>query len=83
MECLLVRLSSKNLILLKARRGYVMCGYLNIRVAEKFGDAAAVVRGVSTILQAVDATVAECTRMAKRLGVRKGQPVRETLALLG
>jgi len=81
-EALAIRLISKNFILLKGRKGYVMCGYLDLRSAEKFGDAAVRVTGVSTISQAVNSTVSACTSKAKKFGIRKGQAVKEALKLL-
>ena len=33
-EAFLINLQSKNLILLRGSRGYVMCGYLNMKAAE-------------------------------------------------
>jgi len=81
-EALAVKLQSKTLVLLRGANGYVMCGYLNLKVAEKFKDAAAKVVGVSSIDDALSSTVHSCTSAARKLGIRKGQPVKEALALL-
>lgn len=81
-EALLIPLFKKNLILLRGSKGYVMCGYLNLRVAEKFKDVAVKIVGVKTINDALRAKVHSCTDSAKRLGIRKGQPVKEVLKLL-
>lgn len=81
-EAFLVRLFDKNLIILKGSKGYVMCGYLNLKVAEKFKDAAVKITGVSTIKQALQATVYSRTSLAGRLGIYKGQPIRETLKII-
>ena len=48
-EAVLIKLLDKNLILLRGSRGYVMCGYLNLKAAEKFKEAAVKITGVSTI----------------------------------
>ena len=34
-----------NMIIIQCRNGYLMCGYLNLDAAERFGDAAVVVSG--------------------------------------
>lgn len=34
-----------SMILIRCRKGYLMCGYLNLAAAEKFGDAAVLVGG--------------------------------------
>lgn len=81
-EAMLIPLLSKNLILLRGSKGYVMCGYLNLKVAEKFGDVAIKIVGVSSIADALKAKVHSCTSSAKKLGIRKGQPVKEVLKLL-
>jgi len=81
-EAVCIRLQSKNFILLRGRRGYVMCGYLDLKAAEKFGDAAVKIRGVSTIKQAIKTTVHSCTSQALKLGISKGQPVAGFLNLI-
>ncbi|MCK9613925.1 MAG: DUF1805 domain-containing protein [Candidatus Omnitrophica bacterium] len=76
---LLMPLKTKNLIVLHGRRGYVMCGYLNLKVAEKFNDVAVKIVGVRTINDALCASVHSCTSAAARLGIKKGQPVKDVL----
>lgn len=75
-------LGAKSLVLVKAKRGFIMCGYLNLRAAEKFYDAACVVKGVANIDDLLNATVAGLTKNAKALGVRKGMPAREAIKFL-
>ena len=77
-----LELLTKKLIVLRGRRGYIMCGYLNLRVAEKFRDCAAKITGVSTIDESLKVRVHSCTRKAKKLGIYKGQPVREALRII-
>jgi len=81
-EAVLVKLQSKNLILFRGRKGYVMCGYLNLTVAEKFKDAAVKIVGVSKIKEALNATVHSCSFPARKLGIHKGQPIKEVLKLI-
>lgn len=81
-DALSVKLLSKNFILLKGSRGYIMCGYLNLKTAEKFKDVAVKVSGVSTIEEALESTVFSCTLFARRLGIHKLQPVREVLKII-
>lgn len=81
-EAILVKLQHKNLILLKGSKGYVMCGYLNLKAAQKFKEAAVKIVGVSTISEALKTKVFSCTNAAKRLGIYKGQPVREVLQII-
>jgi uncharacterized protein YunC (DUF1805 family) len=74
-----LKLLKKTLIVLRGSRGYIMCGYLNLRVAEKFRDCAAKITGVSTIQESLKTKIRSCTRQAKKLGIYKGQPVRDAL----
>jgi uncharacterized protein YunC (DUF1805 family) len=78
-EAIQVRLLSKNFVLLRGRLGYVMCGYLNLKTAEKFKDRAVKVTGVSGIKDTLNAKVHSCTSQARKLGIAKGQTVREAL----
>jgi uncharacterized protein YunC (DUF1805 family) len=78
-EAIQIRLLSKNFILLRGRLGYVMCGYLNLKTAEKFKDRAVKVTGVSGIKDALNAKVHSCTSEARKLGIAKGLFIREVL----
>ena len=81
-EALDMQLGSRHLIVLKGSKGYIMCGYLNQSVAAGFGDAAIKIKGVSSIRDALRATVFSCTSSARKLGVRAGQPVKEAVRLI-
>lgn len=81
-EAFSIELSGKNLIVLRGSRGFIMCGYLDLAVAEKFGDAAARITGVSTIDEALAARIGTCTSRARALGITEGQGVEDALALL-
>ncbi len=67
------------LIIAKTDKGYVMCGYLNIEVAEKLGDAAAIVSGVSSVEELLEKPVKAVTTRARSLGVEPGMTGREAL----
>lgn len=77
-----MKLQHKNLVLLKGSKGYIMCGYLNLKTAEKFGEAAVKITGVSNIKEALKTSAYSLTTAAKKLGIRKGQPIAEVLKLL-
>ncbi|MFA5114545.1 MAG: DUF1805 domain-containing protein [Candidatus Omnitrophota bacterium] len=81
-ETLVMDLAKKRLIVLRGRYGYVMCGYLNLKAARNFNDAAAKITGVSNIKGALKAKVFASTPRARRLGVYPGQPIREALKLM-
>ncbi|NOZ58682.1 MAG: DUF1805 domain-containing protein [Euryarchaeota archaeon] len=74
-----IPLGKAPLLVILAKRGYLMCGYLNVEAAEKLGDAAAVVRGVRTFDDMLSARVEETTSAAEALGVERGMRGREAL----
>ena len=67
-----IDLGNASLILLKSRKGYVMCGYLNMDVANKLGDIAGKVTGVKTIDDALKANIVEVSYKAKKKGLKVG-----------
>ena len=81
-EGISIGLQAKSFVLLRGSKGYVMCGYLDLRTAEKFQDAAVKITGVASVKDALNASVHSCTSAARKLGVRKGQPVRDILSLI-
>jgi uncharacterized protein YunC (DUF1805 family) len=81
-EAILIKLLSKNLIILKGSKGYIMCGYLNLKVANKFGDAAAKIVKVSTIKDALKTKIESASNKAKKLGIYKGQAVKDALKII-
>jgi uncharacterized protein YunC (DUF1805 family) len=72
-----------NLLLIKGEKGFVMCGYLSSEVAERVGLAAAIVSGVSTFDDVLNAEIKFATSKAKELGVEPGMVVKEVISMLG
>jgi len=77
-----IELASKSLIVIVGNKGYIMCGYLNMAVADKFKDVAVRVTGVDTISQVLRAKVESCSKQACKMGIYKGQPVKEVLGII-
>ncbi len=77
-----LNLGKKNLVVLKAKRGFIICGYLNLKVAQGFGDAAGIVKGVSSVRDLLEAPIFNLTKKAYSLGVRKGMPAKEAVLKL-
>lgn len=67
------------LLVIRANKGFVMCGYLNIEVANKLGDAAVRVTGVKTFDDVLNAKAVDVSEAAKKLGITIGMPAREAL----
>jgi uncharacterized protein YunC (DUF1805 family) len=60
---------SAPMLLIMAEKGFVMCGFLNMETAEKLNVAAAVVSGVKTFEDVLNAQVKTITSKAKGFGV--------------
>jgi uncharacterized protein YunC (DUF1805 family) len=60
-----------------------MCGYLNGEVAERVGLAAAIVSGVNSFEDVLNAQIKTATSKAKELGVGPGMIVKDVISKLG
>ena len=70
---------SPPLLLVVADKGFVMCGFLNVDAAEKLGVTAAMVSGVKTFEDVLNAQVKATTTKAKNSGVDAGMRGSEAL----
>lgn len=70
---------SPPLVLIVTDKGFVMCGFLNVEAAERLGVAAAMVSGVKTFEDVLNAEVKTTTSKAKSLGVQPGMRGAEAL----
>ena len=69
-------------LLIRAPRGILGCGYFAVGTAEKVGDPLAVVSGVSSFDDMLNASVKAVSSAAAELGVRPGISGREALLLM-
>ncbi len=67
------------LLVIRAAKGFVMCGYLNIDIANKLGDVAVRVSGVRSFEDVLNAKAVDVSEAAKELGITVGMPAREAL----
>lgn len=70
---------SPPLLLVSGDKGFVMCGFLNMEAAERMNVAAAMVSGVKTFEDVLDAQIKAATTKAKTLGVQIGTKAAEAL----
>jgi len=80
-----IKVELKNLpplILIEGEKGFVMCGYLNIDAAESLGATAAVVSGVKSFEDVLNAEIKSSTTKAKGLGLKPGSIVRDVIGAL-
>lgn len=77
-----IKLPHANLVLVVAEKGYVCCGFLDLATAEKLSDAAAIVRGVKTTQDLLQAKIVALTTFAEKLGIKPGMTGKGALELL-
>jgi uncharacterized protein YunC (DUF1805 family) len=70
------------LIIVKAKKGYIACSYIDKATAEKVGDIAAFVSGVKNLEDLKKAKIRETTTWAEDLGIREGMSVKKALELM-
>lgn len=68
-----------NIILIKAPHGFLGCGYFNIETANKLQEAVAIVTGVKTYDDMLNATVVNVSVAAEKSGIVKGMTGRDAL----
>jgi len=71
-----------DLLVITAPKGYVMCGYLNIDIAEKKGSVAAIATGVKNTGELYNAKIVAVTSFAKNAGLKIGMKVSDALELM-
>jgi len=64
-----IPLQNAVLVVACGRKGYVMCGYLNLDAAEQKKDAACIVKGIKTVDDLLNGKVVGVTSEAKKLGI--------------
>jgi len=74
--------NSPPLVIIRGRKGFVMCGYLDINVANKLGLIAARVVGVKNVEEILEKEIVNVTSKAKELGIKEGMKVKEILELI-
>ncbi|MFH2070518.1 MAG: DUF1805 domain-containing protein [Elusimicrobiota bacterium] len=77
-----IPLQNSTLVLVVAKKGYIMCGYLDIATADKFDDCACVVRGVSSVDELLKSKVVEVSSKAKKSGIKIGMLANNALGVL-
>ena len=73
---------SPPLLLIVGEKGFIMCGYLNVEVAESLQVAAAMVSGVKSFQDVLEAEIKAATSKARKMGISLGMKGREALRKL-
>ena len=73
---------SPPLLLIVGRTGFLMCGFLNMDAAEKVNATAAMVSGVKTFDDILEAEVKAVTSKAQMKGIKVGMKGKDAVKLL-
>lgn len=74
--------NSPPLVLVVGDNAFVMCGFLNIEAAEKFGVPCARVVGVRTVEDVLNKEIQQSTSRAKEMGITDKQRVADIVEKL-
>jgi uncharacterized protein YunC (DUF1805 family) len=77
-----LKTSHANILLIKARQGFLGCGYFRVETADKLGEPVAIVTGVKTYEEMLSAKVVRLSQAARQIGIVEGISGREALGLL-
>ena len=67
------------ILVIRAKNGFLGCGYISLETAEKVGDAVAIVTGVKNFDDMLNARVKSVSSAAAGLGVAPGMSGRDAL----
>ncbi|MFN3910242.1 MAG: YunC family protein [Candidatus Anstonellaceae archaeon] len=70
------------LLVLKCKKGYIACCYLDKKSAENLGDVAAFVPGVKSFDEMLKSKIRTMTAWAEEIGIREGMSVKKAIELL-
>jgi uncharacterized protein YunC (DUF1805 family) len=70
------------LLVIRAGCGFVMCGYLNMEIANKLEDVAVRVTGVRSFEDVLNAKTADVSEAAKKRGIMTGMSAKEALNMM-
>ena len=79
LEAVTFATQNTKILVIRAARGLLGCGYISVDTAAKVGDALAVVSGVSSYEDMLQASVKAVSPAAEALGVRPGMTGRDAL----
>jgi len=79
LEAVTLPTPNTKILVVRARLGILGCGYISLETAAKVGDALAIVSGVSSYDDMLQASVKAVSPAAEALGVRPGMTGRDAL----
>lgn len=77
-----VELAHAPILLLVGKKGFIGCGYFSVETANKLGDVMAVVSGVRTFGDMLDARIISASKKAQEMGIIAGMKGKDAVKFL-
>lgn len=74
--------TNTNVLIIGAEKGFLACGYINVEIANKVNDVCAIVTGVKTPNDMLEAKVIAVSNAAAKLGIKAEMKGKEALILM-
>ncbi len=77
-----VELAHAPILLLVGKKGFIGCGYFSVETANKLGDVVAIVSGVRTFEDMLNASIISASEKAQEMGIIAGMKGKDAVKLL-
>jgi len=77
-----LELAHAPILLLVGKKGFMGCGYFSVETANKLGDAVAIVSGVRTFEDMLNARIVSTSEKAQEMGIAAGMKGKDAVKLL-
>lgn len=74
-----IKTEKSSILMIQGATGFLGCGYFDIKTADRLDEIVAIVRGVKTFDDMLDAKVTDISARAKSIGVIEGMSGRKAL----
>lgn len=74
-----INLPNNHLLLIRAEKGYLVCGYFNHKTIEKFKDCAVIISPAKSFSHMLKSKVKYVSKNARKLGINKNMTGRQAL----
>ncbi|MGC8618348.1 MAG: YunC family protein [Thermoplasmata archaeon] len=70
------------IVIITGKKGFLMCGYLDIQAADRLGSIAASASGINSIDDLLNKEIVKVSAKGKEAGIREGMKGREALTFI-
>ena len=77
-----ISMPKTKLLIIRAEKGYMACGYFDIKTIEALEDAAVIVKNVNSFSKMLKGKIEYVSKKAKKLGIKKQMTPMQALELM-